>query len=93
MSATIQLIYLLTKFSITMIVIKINTSLVALREKCPQSEVFCSVFSHIWTEYGEIWIISPYSVRMGENKEQKNSDYGHFSHCVDEANMLQIDFT
>ena len=35
MSATIQLIYLLTKFSITMIVTKINTSLVALREKCP----------------------------------------------------------
>ena len=25
-----------------------------LREKCPYSELFSSVFSPIWTEYGEI---------------------------------------
>ena len=50
-----------------------------LREKCPYSEFFWSIFSHIWTEYGEILRISPYSVRMRENTDQKNSEYGHFS--------------
>ena len=48
-----------------------------LREKCPYSEFFYSVFSPIRTEYGEI--ISPYSVQMGENIEQKNSEHGHLS--------------
>ena len=33
-----------------------------LREKCPYSEFFWSVFSGIWTEYGEIQGISPYLV-------------------------------
>ena len=32
---------------------------------------FCSVFSHIRTEYGEIRSISSYSVRMPENTDQK----------------------
>ena len=32
---------------------------------------FWSVFSHIRTEYGEIRRISPYSVRMRENTDQK----------------------
>ena len=32
---------------------------------------FWSVFSCIWTEYGEILHISPYSVRMRENTDQK----------------------
>ena len=32
---------------------------------------FWSVFSRIWTEYGEIQSISPYSVRMPENTDQK----------------------
>ena len=30
-------------------------------------------------EYGEICNISPYSVRIRENAEQNNSEYGHFS--------------
>ena len=38
-----------------------------------------SVFSHIRTEYGEIFHISRYSVQMPENTGQKNSEYGHFS--------------
>ena len=42
------------------------------REKCPNTEVFCSVFSRIPTKYGEIRSISPYSVRIRENAEQKN---------------------
>ena len=51
----------------------------ALRKKSPYSEFFWSVFSRIWTEYSETRSISPYSVRMKENKDQKNSKYGHFS--------------
>ena len=41
-----------------------------------------SYFSRIWTEYGEVRDISPHSVQMRENKDQKNSDYGHFSRSV-----------
>ena len=48
-------------------------------EKCPYSEFFCSLFPPIFTEYGEIIHISPYSVQMRENTEQKTSDYEHFS--------------
>ena len=51
----------------------------ALPEKCPYSKLFWSVFSRIRTEYGEIF---PYSVRMGENTDQYNSNYGHFLHSV-----------
>ena len=50
-----------------------------LRKKCPYSEFFWPAFSQIWTEYGEILRISPYSVRMRENADQNNSEYGHFS--------------
>ena len=49
-----------------------------LREKCPYLELFLSAFTCIRTEYGEILRISPYSVRMRENEEQNNSEYGHF---------------
>ena len=51
-----------------------------LREKCPYSELFWSAFSRIRTEYGEIRSIFPYSVRMRENADQNNSEYGHFLH-------------
>ena len=48
--------------------------LLILREKCPYSEFFWSVFSLIRIEYGEILRFSgPYSVRMRENTDQKNS--------------------
>ena len=50
----------------------------ALREKCPYSELFWSLFSRIRTEYGEILCISPYSVRVWENTDQNNSEYEHF---------------
>ena len=40
---------------------------------------FWSVFSRTRTEYREILRISPYSVRMRENTDQKNSEYGHVS--------------
>ena len=51
----------------------------ALRKKCPYSELFWSLFSRIWTKCEEIRSISPYSVRTGENADQNNSKYGHFS--------------
>ena len=50
-----------------------------LREKYPYSEFLWSVFYGILTEYGETLRISPYSVRMRKNKDQKNFEYGHFS--------------
>ena len=49
-----------------------------LREKCPYLELFWSVFCRIRTEYGEMFHISPYSVRTRENTDQNNSEYGHF---------------
>ena len=36
------------------------------------------MFSHIAIDYEEIRSISPYSLRMWENTDQKNSEYGHF---------------
>ena len=51
-------------------------------ENCPYSEFFWPAFSRIWTEYEEIRSISPYSVQMRENTDQKNSEYGHFSRSV-----------
>ena len=47
-----------------------------MREKCPYSEFFWSVFPSTGTEYGDILGISLYSVRMRENADQKNSEYG-----------------
>ena len=49
-----------------------------LREKVSYLELLWSIFSIIWTEYGDIWSISPYSVQMRENTDQNNSEYGHF---------------
>ena len=50
----------------------------SLRENYPYSELFWSAFSRIRTEYGQILRISPYSVRMRENTDQKNSEYRKF---------------
>ena len=49
-----------------------------LRKTCPYLELFWSTFSRIWTQYGGIPRISPHSVRMRENVEQINSEYGRF---------------
>ena len=54
----------------------------ALRKKSPYSELFWSAFYRILTEYGEILCISPYSIRMREDADQNNSEYGHFSRSV-----------
>ena len=41
--------------------------------------VFWSLFPRILTEYGDLQSKSPYSVRMREDTDQKNSKYRHFS--------------
>ena len=63
----------------TLRIAKSYHAFLTLREKCPYSQFFWSVFSRVWTAYGEIRSISPYSVRMRENTDQKNSEYGHFT--------------
>ena len=55
-----------------------NYPLDPLREMCPYSEFFWSVFSRTRTEYEDKRSIPQYSVRMRENTDQKNSEYGHF---------------
>ena len=47
----------------------------SLREKCPYSELFWSVFSCIRSENGGILRIYRYSVRIRENTDQNNSRY------------------
>ena len=54
----------------------------ALSEKYPYLELFWPVFSGIRTEYGEILHISPFSVRIQENADQNNFEYGHFLRSV-----------
>ena len=51
-----------------------------LRKTLPYSEFLCFVFFLIGNEYEEIRITSPYSVQMQKNRDQKNSEYGHFSY-------------
>ena len=51
--------------------------------KCAQiRSFFWSVFSRIWTKYGKIQSISPYSVRMRENIDQKKTPYMDTFHAV-----------
>ena len=53
-----------------------------LRKKCPYLEFFQSVFSRIRTKYRDLRSKFLYSVRMRENTDQKNSEYGHFLRSV-----------
>ena len=54
----------------------------SLHEMCPYSEFLWSVFFLIRTEFGDLLCKSPYSVRMRENTDQKNSKYRHFLRSV-----------
>ena len=45
-------------------------------------------FPRIWTEYEEIRSISPYSVRMQENMEQKNSEADTFQAVLVYVRMI-----
>ena len=52
----------------------------SLHEKCPYSQLLWSAFSRIWTEYGEILLISNlriFSPNEG-NVDQNNSEYRQF---------------
>ena len=61
----------------------------SLREKCPYSELFWSIFSPIPTKYGDILRISPYSVRMRENTN--NFEYGYFfSFCFNRWYQINV---
>ena len=62
---------------------------ITLREKCPYSGFFGSVFSCFLNEYGEIRSISLYSVWIREDRDQKNSEYGHFSRSVSFSIIFQ----
>ena len=61
-----------------------------LPEKRPYLEFFWSVFSRIQTEYEEIRSISPYSVQMPENTDQKISEYGYFSRSVGHLHCFNL---
>ena len=63
----------------------------ALRKKCRYSELFWFAFTRIWNLYEEILRISPYSVRMQENGDQNNSEYGHFSNGIIEIIKCSYD--
>ena len=63
-------------------------SYMALREKCPYSELFWSAFSLIRIEYREIPILSPYSFRMRQNTDLNNSEYGHLLRSVEHSPMI-----
>ena len=45
---------------------------------CPYSDFFWSVFFRVWTEYGEMRRIPPYSVEIREKMDQKVSKHGYF---------------
>ena len=50
----------------------------ALREKYPYLEFFWSLFSRIWTEYGDLLCKCPNSLKMRENLDEKNFECAHF---------------
>ena len=56
---------------------------------CPHSELFWSAFSGIRAEYGEILRVSPYSIRIWENVDQNNFEYGHF---LSKCKLYKISF-
>ena len=64
-----------------------------LSKKCPYPELFLSAFSRIWTEYGEILRISPYSVRMRENADQNNFEYRHLLRSITQRNLRMFKVT
>ena len=67
------------------------TTSASLCKKWPYSEFFWSAFSCIRTEYGNLQSKSPYSVRMRENADQKNSEYGYFSHRECREHLVHLE--
>ena len=50
-----------------------------MREKYTYLVFFWSTFSRIWSEYGDLFCKSPFSVQMLENADQRNFEYGHYA--------------
>ena len=50
--------------------------------KVSELGVFWSIFCSIWTEYGNLLLKSPYSVKKRENTDHKNSKFGHILRSV-----------
>ena len=48
-------------------------------------QFFCSVFPGIRNEYGDIRSIFSYSFQMRQNRDQRKSEYGHFSRSARSA--------
>ena len=71
----------LSKFFYLQLVFDLHPHCLALREKCPYSEIFWFVFSRIRIECGELRSIFPQSVQMRENRDKKNSELDTF-HAV-----------
>ena len=69
----------------------VSTNKQTMREKCPYSELFWSLFSGIRTEFEDIWSTSPYSVRIRENTDQNNSEYRHFLYSENLTNFTPRD--
>ena len=57
----------------------------SLSKMCANTEFFWSIFSRIWTEYGDLFHWSPYSVQMRKNTDQKNSVFGRYSCSLSQA--------
>ena len=65
-----------------------------LRKKCSYLELLRSIFSRIRTKYREILRISLYLVRMRENTDQNNVEYGGFSRSdILKDLLIKQDFT
>ena len=77
----------ITTFEHSQQIIKCFTDVFHSSKKCPYSDLFWPVFSHISTEYGKILSISQCLVRMRENTDQNNSEYGHFHSVQNTRNI------
>ena len=69
-------------FAISIFSIYIQHCAKSVRIRIYSSQYF-PTFGLNTDRYGEIWTISPYSVRMRENTEQNNSEQGYFSRSVE----------
>ena len=66
-----------------------RTQNITLREKYPYLVFFWSVFSYIRAEYREMQNISPYSVQMRENTDQKTPNTETF-HALLKGNIWHL---
>ena len=80
----------LQNFMLLNLLWKLDLQKLTLHEKCSYSEFFWFVFSRIWTEHGEKRSISPSAVRMQENTDQINYEYGHLLRSVTFLKCFEI---